>query len=306
MNFLLDETRTNYIINIINNAKKKLVHIGLSASVDGVYMEDNRPFINKSLRRTEEFYDKLFKMIKNYNGGFHPMVYSNEIDKWIENFLWFQDNFEKYDIPYENIYLLEVRNKEWTIEQCKKFSEFLEFLVEWVWNKCNKNTSEFTNFLFKKKGFNILSTWLTTIGRGLGCSIQNTIQLRLGDLSIVDCHRLSYNHAIAGTFRTDGNKIISLEAKNLELYLAIQTLDGKCLPGCEVCIIKDLCGYGCLGSQYEATGDQFSPIPSVCRLEHFKIKTFINAFNKIGVLPSILGLVQNNKIKSIKLVMEEL
>jgi hypothetical protein len=26
------------------------------------------------------------------------MIYSNQIEQWIDNFIWFQDMFKKYDI----------------------------------------------------------------------------------------------------------------------------------------------------------------------------------------------------------------
>jgi len=49
--------------------------------------------------------------------GFHPMIYSNKIEYWIDNFLWFQKMFYKYGINPFNVYLLEVRNVEWLPQQ---------------------------------------------------------------------------------------------------------------------------------------------------------------------------------------------
>lgn len=50
------------------------------------------------------------------------MVYSNGIEYWVDNFMWFIKMFLKYNIvkledlkflPRFPIYLLEVRNPEW-------------------------------------------------------------------------------------------------------------------------------------------------------------------------------------------------
>jgi len=42
------------------------------------------------------------------------MIYSNMIEYWSDNFLWFMRNYVKYGIPLNNLYLLEIRNVEWS------------------------------------------------------------------------------------------------------------------------------------------------------------------------------------------------
>jgi len=288
--FLLYPHLTKEVERILAKAKKLNVRVFLSHSVDGKYCESNRPFKRRYKKdpRDDKYWDRLFRFAKKYNFGFHPMIYSENIEKWKENFLWFQENFKKYGIPWTTLYLLEVRNAKWTSRQIIELGKFLNFLVKWSWNKCGRDYSKFRTFLFQQKGFNILNSVFSSIGRGLGCSIQSTLTVRLGDLAIYPCHRLSYSPFITGWFRTNGQTITGVRAHNVELFLAILTLKGTCLPLCETCLIKEVCPKGCLGAQFETTGDPFSPVPTICMMEHWKVLSILLALREIGILEKIL------------------
>ena len=95
--------------------------------------------------------------------------------------------------------------------------------------------------------------------------------------------------------QAENDEIVDLDVKNIELFLAVNSVKVENMPYCETCIIKNLCNGGCLGSQYEETGDLFTPIPSVCRLEFAKISSLIKAFKKIGVYDEIKGIVGQEK-----------
>ena len=91
----------------------------LSASVDGKYIETNRSYdcnidIDINVVRDDAYYDKLFDYCIQHDILFHPMIYSRNIDKWKDNFLWFKENLEKRGASVWGTYLLEVRNEEWT------------------------------------------------------------------------------------------------------------------------------------------------------------------------------------------------
>ncbi len=303
MNFLFNEDLTDSIESLIERGKKVNVPVLLSASVDGIFMEENRPPKTKSKKRNAEFYDKLFSFVKKYNFAFHPMVYSNQIEKWKDNFLWFQRQFEKYDINWKNIYLLEVRNQEWTVEQCIALKDFMEFLVHWLWNKSENDDDFIANILGKT--FNILNNPFITIGRGLGCSIQSALQIRMGDLTIVPCHRLMYNFLEAGKFIVEDGNITGIEAMNFAALLGIHTTGFKTFAVCEVCPIKHLCTGGCLGAQLEATGDMFTPIPSMCRMEHYKIVGIMKGCKEIGMLGKLMSKISEEKQQAILLLNEE-
>jgi radical SAM protein with 4Fe4S-binding SPASM domain len=285
--------RFDKYVRDVEDIKEKSEYTGipysLSASVDGKYMDEcNRPLKSCNKAYDEEFYNKVFEFSAKHRCGFHPMVYSNNIERWIDNFLWFQDNFEKYGIGWKNLYLLEVRNVEWTEQQTIDYSKFIKFLIHWSYDKCDRDSTKFHDFIKNGRGFNILSSWSATIGRGVGCSIQSNICTRVGDLGIVPCHRLAYKYFDSGRFVVENNKITGVEADNLELWLMIQAYSSKVAGYCEKCRIKSVCHAGCLGAQYEITGDMFAPIPTVCRLFHTKVYTIIETLKEIGELELFL------------------
>jgi len=257
------------------------------------------------LKYDDSFYDKLFRFSKDFNVGFHPMIYSNGIEKWKDNFLWFQEMFKKYDLPFHNLYLLEVRNKEWNIKQCQEFEKFVNFLVKWTWEKCDKDVEKISNFIFKEKGFNILTSSLSTVGRGIGCSVQSTMMLRLGDLKFSPCHRTSYDFMNAGEFVVKDGKIDNISSINPSLFFTINGINISSLPMCSICPISNFCTGGCLGSQYETTGDPFSPIPTVCRMELYKIRGLFRGYEEIGIMPKILNMINKDKVESYKICKKE-
>lgn len=282
MTFLLSEYYRERVEKLLSEKK-----INLSASVDGKYLQNlNRPGLHNL---GDEFWDDCFSFAKKWNIGFHPMIYSNGIELWQKNFLWFMEQFKKYGIdPVQNLYLLEVRNQEWNANQVRELYKFMRFLVSYSFhNIAGGDLDRFTEFILKHRGFNILSNWMTRCGRGLGCSIQASLTIRIGDLAIVPCHRTSYNYFIAGYLKLDKDKI-RIEAKNPELFIAINSAESSLFPYCESCLINKLCSKGCLGSQYEVTGDVFTPIPTVCMLEHGKIVGLIDGFKDVGALDHFL------------------
>lgn len=287
--FLLSKKWTETLEDYLNNSK---INIFLSASIDGKYLEQlQRPLMGnpKIDPRDDEYYDRLFEFNKKYGFGFHPMIYSSGIHLWKKNFLWFQRMFDKFKIPWWGIYLLEVRNPEWTREQIRTFGDFIEFIVKWTFkNRLDEDVKKYVHFTYKLKGYNILNPFGGT-GRGLGCSIQAMLYVRLSDLAIVPCHRTSYDEFVYGRFKVENGKIVGVKAKNIELLSSIYSFTAEHQPYCEQCTIKEVCSHGCLGAQYEFTGDLFTPIPTVCALEHEKIRRLIKATKDIGAYEYIIS-----------------
>jgi radical SAM protein with 4Fe4S-binding SPASM domain len=261
-------------------------------------MEQNRPFkYRKDDPRDDEFYDKVFTLCAQNGYGFHPMVYSNGIEKWIDNFLWFQEMFKKYNINPFRLYLLEVRNAEWTAGQVKEFQKFYDFLIKWTFTELFYSDKQ----LFVNKavnghcGFNMIPSVVSIVGRGLGCSIQSSVYLRLGDLKIFPCHRTFYKQFQTAQFKTDNDgNIIDIDGINPELMVAVYSFESNVAPYCEGCINKYFCAKGCLGSQFETTGDLFTPIPNVCQLEFGRTFQFVKTMKEIGVLDLIKNRLRNN------------
>lgn len=298
--FLLEPEKEARVRKILEASRKTKVPICLSGSIDGKMCEVNRPFKIKGVDgRDGAFYDKAFSIAKEYRFKFHPMLYSENIEKWKDNWLWFQAMLEKYKLPFNSIYLLEVRNIEWSQKQITDFEEFLTFLIHWTFKHLGCNKARYINFLFDD-GYNILRSMYSTVGRGLGCSIQGVFMLRLGDLAWAPCHRTSYPSKIYAHMKVVNNKIVGFRANNPEMLMAVYTMDAKNQPYCEQCLIRTMCSLGCLGSQLEEMGDMFIPIPTVCQMEHAKIEAVNKAHNEIGVLGHILERSSLEKIKVVE------
>lgn len=316
LTFLLDDELTKRVEGILTKAEQHDVKCTLSASVDGKYMETNRPFRraikarkevdrlwywdvdNTDDPRGDEFYDKFWNFAQKWSVGLHPMIYSRNISLWEKNFLWFQENMKRIGRHWASLYLLEVRNVEWSLDDLLKYREFIKFLVRWSWEKCDRDFEKFYIFLFTYKGFNILMSPFSSTGRGIGCSMQGSVQVRLGDLAIVSCHRTSYNPFLPGWFRVEDGKIVGFKANNPEQYIAMQTLVGKYLPYCEKCTIREICNYGCLGSQLEVTGDLYTPIPTVCQMYHMKMVALIEVLSEIGIYDRLISNIQPEKARA--------
>ena len=254
------------------------INLVLSASVDGPFMDDeNRPRANKE-KYDRDFYNNVLDNGDKFGYGYHPMIYSNNIEYWIDNFLWFDNNIRT------SLYLLEIRNQEWTEKQAHQLYYFTRFLVNYIYNALsNKNTKEFRKILEELKGYNIINSVFSTIGRGIGCSIQSSFEVILNDLTLIPCHRTSYDTLTTGKLSfNDGDW--DIEIFNPELYIAIQTAESKNMGPCEACPINEICSGPCLGANLESTGELFTTSPTVCKMEYEKIAGIIRGFDDIGLL----------------------
>ena len=304
MSFIFDDDKIKRVEQLKNKAETKMCNLILSASVDGKFMEENRPLRNGK-KRDDIYYDKLFRFCKKHGIGFHPMVCNSNINKWKDNFLWFINMLEKHEMDRYFLYLLEVRNNDWNIEQTKEYVRFIEFLFDWVWKDIKEDKLELISRISKSKVFNILSSPFLSNIRGIGCSIQTFVAVTLGDLTIPNCHRLAYSPLIGGRFIVENNKITGMKAENLVTYINIKSFESKVQPYCKSCLIKHFCQRGCLGSQYETTGNMFTPIPTVCRLYHGKVFTLLKKLKDCDILPQLLPILTLNQSKSIKIFEKE-
>ena len=175
--FLFDEEKTNKIEEFLNNYRHRLY---LSLSVDGKYLDnDSRP-LRSGKKYDDAFYDKMFKFGAKWNLNYHPMISKVHIDKWIDNYKWYIENICKYYKTtaldaVSRIYLLEVRNPDWTHEDLSFLENFIYFLIRYVKNLCG-STLNFINFLRNPSNCNILSSIYAKNYRGLGCSFSNTLE----------------------------------------------------------------------------------------------------------------------------------
>ena len=287
---------------LIEEFKKEECNLIFSASIDGKFSENMvRPFNNKNTL-TDEYYDKLFKFCKKHNYGLHPMLSAYGIDYFKKNFTWFKDKINEYNLYdkskpidiYNTIMFLEVRNNDWTEEKLYKYIDCLNYMLDYdidtIWTK-EKDGLEYLAARLSKikysdiREFKYLNyiNYLSDDTNGLpGCTVTYTLMIRTGDLSIVPCHRTSYQKFIYGKYKVENNKIIGIEAQNPILANRIWNQKMKANPFCDSCYLYKYCLKGCYGSQYETTGDLFYPIESCCDL--FKIRVLYLYYKKEQLL----------------------
>ena len=293
VSFLMNDKATNEIQNIIEKFKNIGVRLIFSLSLDGKIVEDDvRAFKSENLYglRNDEYYERAFKFAKKNCFGFHPMVAASSIEKWIENYNWWIEQFKKYKMDISTLMMLEVRNDDWTKEKIDLYLEFLEYVIdykyEFVFNK-DKVKFAIENFgLYENRHHN--NSALKVCSGRYTCKLQEALYVRLGDLCITPCHRTSYDKFNYGKFVVENDKIVDIEALNPELAINIlggapEFIQYKC-PGCAY---KDFCIKGCLGAQYESTREIFMPCKSVCDLYKAKIKFLIKKYNKLGLFDAI-------------------
>lgn len=290
--------------------------IMFSWSTDGLFCVDSRE--QKAL--TQEYFDTIFLFCKEARVAAHPMIAASNIAHWKENYDWWLEMYAKHNLSsgYNDFQpmMLEVRNNDWTEESITHYKAFLSYLMEKRIAMFENDIYSLTEHLFQTGTMNYDPLALTVNGEDilhekLSCDLQSFIHINCTNLSLVLCHRLTYNLFTGGYFITDENneKIISLKAHNVPGYLALKTTKNSQLPVCFTCLYKDFCIKGCLGAQYEASGEILLPAENMCKLMKEKFKHLIKLYNDYGILDcalqnDFLNNQQQNKI--FRILREEL
>lgn len=298
--------RTEEHRNLIREYKQKLEKINMvlafSWSTDGLYAVEAREDAVTSGNMTQEDYDTIFPFIKEMGIGIHGVIAPECVKNSIKNYDWWIEMYKKYDLQEAfdgtNIapYLLEVRNYYWTDENIEDFKK----LIRHIWDiklALNGNSAEkMAYYLFVGDGKNDtlkkspmydvchLSKLSKTEEDLMQCNMAGLFRIYVGDMSLPLCHRTNYIQFNGGKFDIQNNKIVGLiPSESTSTYMQLRTLAPKFFPRCCACRYKNFCIKGCLGSQYEYSGEILHPIPTVCKLEQAKIDTLIELYNTYGV-----------------------
>lgn len=270
-------------------------YLGISHSVDGKYLDKlTRPLKGKTgFEYNDEFYKRMFLFSRKHGTGFHPMVGAVGIECWKDNFDWYVENITKYitgtDIKsLDKIYLLEVRNPDWSNRQIKGLQDFLRYVILRSYEIYAFDKNMYVKHFLFGKGLNFLGSFFSTVGRGIGCSEQQGFCLRAGDLSVVPCHRTSYAGYEGGRFVVEEGEVTGIEAINPENFILYKTFDSDSGPVCSDCLINTICDKYCMGANFEVNKDFYIPVPSVCRMQFAKVEEIIRVFDEIKVLDIVL------------------
>lgn len=284
MNFINNIEIVNEVQHFIDLFTTLNIPIFFSASIDGKYCDFGRT------EQSDEFYIKTFNFLHKNHGAAHPMISSSNIKYWIQNYRWWYETAPAYIA--QNLMMLEVRDETWTEESISYLLYFCNFLIDFkLKNYFNNNLNKFEKYLLIPDGhYSPEKLSFSNFNYGLdeiNCSFHNAFVVRVPDLSIVLCHRLSYNNLILGHFTTEDNKITNITDGNPALLILKTHAKRSCLPHCEVCPIMGICGGFCCGNSYENYQNPLIPVKQNCDMQKAKIAFLIKKYNDIGLFDII-------------------
>lgn len=293
MSFLLSASQTEKIEKLMEDFRSINVSLIWSGSIDGKIIEDKfRPFNDTKLKHTDEFYDNFFSFLSRHpETGMHPMISSDSCKYWIENYKWFKERLKQIGMEDREPMMLEVRNDDWTDEKIEDFKKFLSFLIQ-NQKELSSDKKDFCDRIFKYHNYSMSNCYipynLYRVRNQISCSLSNLLHVRLGDLTIVPCHRLAYDELILGKFVIENNKIVDVIGYNPELFLYIRTYNPQLNHlKCDTCSYQNLCIKGCLGMEYEQFRQINIPCESVCKLFKEKINFLIDTYEAEGLLDTL-------------------
>lgn len=276
------------------------VEIGLSISTDGKYGVETREI------RTlpDDHFDKLFQWTLEYpRNGFHPIISASNVHNAIQNYEWWKEMYDKYygdergHLADYMPYWLEARNDEWTEDKIQLFEELIEYMIKDRFAMCNNDLDNFTHHLFIGDGANDTLPGMNNLDllspkgnldrdviQQIGCSLSGLSVINVSNLTFVPCHRLTYKQFQGAKFEVKDDAITDIIPLNACSYINIKTHPNDVHPRCNACIYNTMCHKGCLGAQFESSGELFLPCRSVCNLEKRIIGKVISTYHKMGVL----------------------
>ena len=296
--FILSDPQMHKIQRYINKFNEIGTPLTFSISIDGKVLEEKtRPLNSKKSIKDDDFYDKLFTFAQHNNFFFHPMVSSVSCKDWIENYKWWKEKCEEYDFfVNQAVMMLEVRNNDWTDETIDDYNNFMKYLIDSNIEELG-GVEEFADALFtltdKYEGYfgGYIPFGFGREDTFAGCSVSNSLTVRIGDLAICPCHRTAYNKYLYGKFVVENDEIVDIEALNPQMAVRILMANNNIAHhGCDVCPFAPYCLKGCFGSQLEITQDPFMPVENVCYFFKRKWTFLIDYYEKLGVL----NILRNN------------
>ena len=301
ISFCRDENLIKAIDYYIDRFSDYGVELGFSASIDGPYLDSlNRPCQPNSHNfKDDNFIDNALSFCKRHKFGHHPMISARNIDlqkdnykAWIQKFHELYPNLEDFREKYNPIMQLEVRGDDWTTENILKYLDWLNFVIDTdIKEFFNDDPLYFLDDMFHLHNYPIFGRknrsyrpyTLSTSQIDATCTAGKMLCIRCGDLSFVPCHRTSYEKFLFGNYVVENDKIVGVNAKNISLMNAWYRTGFDKKPKCDTCVLSNFCVRGCMGSQFENTGELFYPDPKTCNFFMAKITFLILKYEKLGL-----------------------
>lgn len=308
--FMSSESMMNKVQEYIDTFQKHGIRLALSASLDGLLIEEETRPLKDKFSRDEAFYDRVFRFCVDNHFCFHPMISAFSIEKWIDNYKWFIEKCKQYDMNIlDRVMTLEVRNNDWTPEKIGHYRKFIEFYCEHHFetyfggsaDTFARSTLGLSNECYGYTNFLLLDAVQIPT-----CSVSYQLTVRLGNLSIAPCHRTSYPELLYGKFIVKDDEIVDIEASNPVLATKILfSNQRKSHHGCDTCWNINSCIRGCFGAQYEYGDEIFMPLHRVCNLLKTKTSVLVNFYRSRGIIDSIEKMLNSKNGEYLKIYLEK-
>jgi len=294
--FALNDSGLQTMQDMVDQYREAGSQLTLSASIEGLALEDITRPITDGIR-DGEFYHRLFSFMRKHDFMFHPMVSADNVHLWISNYDWFESMCIAYDYSFpRSVMMLEVRNDDWNDDSLEHLKDYYRHQIARMWELSNNDMAAFCSMLLgigdsDRDSGGYSNVALPLARNQAACSIPLTLTVRVGDLSIIPCHRLGYDQYHYGRFTQVDNSISFVEANNPQMMI-------KCVfsnillshHGCDVCAYSGFCMRACFGQQYESGGDPFMPSEKVCKLMQTKFNYLIDTYQEFGVIDYLVNL----------------
>lgn len=299
MSFCNDDKKIAKVEEYVNKFQKDLnVKFNFSYSTDGKYSTD----IRERHELSDEFYDKVFSLMRKYHWQSHPMISYEGIENGIKNYIWWKEQYQKYFIKdcSTNILppFLEVRNAGWTDEKIDSLLKLLDYMIMDRFSMFDYNIENFTKHLFFPEkiqkeqkiipsifGHDIIKlAYMSNVDNFKRCTLGLFLSINCADLSIVPCHRLTYSFFTGGQFYIENNKITDIKAlEGINGYLNHRITNTHFELDCYGCENRYFCKRGCRGAQFEYSSESFLPIPDVCKMLDAELSFLAKKYSELGV-----------------------
>lgn len=311
MQFLKSEHYTQKVESYYQKMEELGITLGLSASVDGKYCDFGRT------ENDDEYYQKLRDFMVKHKILIHPMISSNNIQYWMDNYVWWRTNFP--DSLCKDIMSLEVRDNSWTDESIGHLIRFCDFLADYKFEEFNYDKEKMLKYVMHvftdedpndvkltTAPYNVIGIQNSGMAANkdfMSCSSYGTLPIRLGDLSVAPCHRLFYPELEMGKFHVENNEITHFEPTNISLLIMMCHLRRSCMPHCEQCKFNEFCVGHCLGASYEQSKNMLVPQQEVCKMYVAKNTFLIYKYYHMGLfeeLDKIKDLIPENRVAMLR------
>lgn len=287
MNFINSSELTQQIQHYIDLFNLLNIQLIFSASIDGKECEFGRT------EQNSDFYIKCFNFLNKNNFACHPMISSQNIKYWEKNYKWWINNAPAQ--ISKSLMMLEVRDETWTKDSIQDLINFCNYLIDFKLKYFfNNDLKEFTKYIFQlptNKLWCNYSPELIDIHSyfnsrdEITCSFSNNLIIRVSDLALCLCHRLSYENLLLGYFNEKDNKLLDIQMKDNSVPLLIVKAHYKqsCMPCCEQCPIQPICIGYCCGNSYENYKNLLVPTQEVCTMYKCKNLFLLKKYDDLGL-----------------------